>query len=274
MYPAFGKLQYDKVCQIHFSANICAHVDNGSFPEQEKIVQKETAYWNLWTHYTFEIPAIIASFFFGSISDNYSRKLAIVAPLAGQILYAINLTINVYFMDLHVAYLMIGTVVSGICGGWIALYMACFSYIGVAIGSEDRTRRILLAEAVSGVATGVSLALSGVFLDYTNYFIVVGTSAAVYLLAAAYTLVFLKEPPRQVGDQGQAVSPTCCSKFANQSAECVKTVLKRRENNGRMRLLVIFLIALTSALSSKGEPINLCVPVIFVNLDPWEPDLE
>ena len=60
-----------------------------------------------------QVPAIVLSFLYGSLSDHYSRRLALALPSVGQALSMANYVLNSYMMDWDVGFLLVGQIISG-----------------------------------------------------------------------------------------------------------------------------------------------------------------
>ena len=255
-WPTVNGLLYRKVCMMNYNTFICDNLHNHSFHEQEDHVQKMTSHWQLAQNYIFEVPAILVAFTYGSLSDRFSRKLTIVLPAIGQILSSILFGLTAIFMDAHVIYTVLGGLPNAFTGGWITLFMASFSYLSESSSPENRTKRIYIAEGVAGISMAMALSVSGVILDHTNYTVVFSLTIGLSVLCTIYVLVFLQEPPKVKHLEELGKGKGKCAVFLHQTKESMTTVFRKRENNGRARLLVSLLIIFTSMVSSNGKLIQ------------------
>ena len=250
-WPAINGLIYRKVCMMNYDTFTCDNLHNHSFHEQEDHVQKVTSHWQLVQNYVFEIPAILMAFTYGSLSDHVSRKLTIVLPAIGQIISNIMLVLTVFFMDAHVIYTVLSGLPNAFTGGWITLFMASFSYLSESTSPENRTKRIYIAEGVAGLSMAIALSASGVILDHTNYTVVFSLTIGLSILCTIYVMVFLQEPPKK--KHPEELGKGKFEVFLHRAKESMTTVFRKRENNGRARLIVSVLIVFTSMVSYNGK---------------------
>ena len=111
--PALSSLTYHKVCIHKYHSTItCDNLHNSSNKHKEDYVQGVTSFWFLLHNVANELPAIFLSFLYGSLSDNFSRKLALTLPCLGQTISIFGYLLNSVFIDSHVAYLLIGQTIS------------------------------------------------------------------------------------------------------------------------------------------------------------------
>merc|ERR1711936_834793 len=82
-----------------FDDEICDNLFNGSFADEQKIVQTVTAKVEIGTQIIKTVPMVILSLFLGPWSDTAGRKMLIMVPFVGYVLYCIFFIINVYFFD-------------------------------------------------------------------------------------------------------------------------------------------------------------------------------
>lgn len=249
-YPAVKALFYRKVCLSHFNATICDNLHSNSNHVEEDIVQQETSHWFLWENYCYEIPAIIMAFLYGSLSDHFSRRLAIMLPFVGQIITLGNIMLNSIFLNWHVRYMLVGIVFAGFSGGWVTVFLASFSYLGAVTTDEERTKRVLISEGIAGFSGVVPTLVSGLILDNTSYVFVFSLAIGIFTIGIIYIMTYLKEPPnKQVKEKKTRPS---IGRFVHLFTDAFRAVLRKREMNGRMRLLVAIMIVFTSMLSMNG----------------------
>lgn len=251
-FPAVKALFYQKVCLGHFNSTICDHLSVNSNHIQQDIVQKETSHWFLWENYCYDIPAIIMAFVYGSISDRFSRRLAILLPFVGQIFTFINFALNSIYMDWYVGYLLVGITFAGFTGGVATMYLASFSYLGNVTTNEERSKRVLISHGVGGLSLVLPMLVSGLILENTSHLFVFSLAIAIFTIGILYVLLHLKEPPKIKVKEEKSKIQSRLVRFVHIFTDAFVTVFRRRKNNGRMRLHVTLMIAFTSFLSMNG----------------------
>ena len=230
--------------------HICEILHNETYHDLEDQVQTETSHWFLWQNLCYELPAIMLSFLYGSLSDHYSRKLALVLPSLGQALSMANYVLNSVYMEWHVGYLLVGQLISGLFGSWITCLLGAFSYLSEISTTEKRTVRISVAEGVLSLSIAISFILSGVILENTNYPITFGLCVGIYLCAVLYVILVLRERPR---DPSHQAPPSCRDALGlHRNKEAFSCVFKHRLHNNRMKVLMILGSLFTANFSYSG----------------------
>ena len=166
--PALNALVYRKICLERFNLTVCDNLNEEENQDFETVVQSDASHWYLVNNLCAEIPSILLSPIYGSLSDNMGRKAALILPLFGQILCTVNYVINSLFMDLPVWHILFGTLTGGIFGGWVSCGMACFAYLSEVTAEKSRTARIAIVEGASSVSAAVAFLIGGRILDSTS----------------------------------------------------------------------------------------------------------
>ena len=244
LMPTLTALAYRKVCLTAFngSLDICDSLDSQNYSNEENIVQTETALWMFRINLCYEVPSILTCFFYGTVSDNVSRKLALVLPAFGQMLSCTSHLLQSVYMDLPVAGMLIGSVISGSCGGWISFNMACFSYIVDVTSVQERTFRYAIGTALVNLGFCVALLTAGLMLDKTSYTLCLAFTLGIFFTIILYVLVWIKEPPsRMLREQSRATScrSLCTLKSLKEGVGCV---FKKRPDGARCHVLMLFLL--------------------------------
>lgn len=252
--PTVNALVYEKVCKSHFNASVCTALHNVNHSEQEDTVQGESSHWILYHNLCYEVPAIFLALLYGSFSDNVSRRAAIALPCIGQALCGINFILNSYYMESAVVYTLIGQLISGFTGGWIACFMALFSYLGEATSEDSRSFRVMVAEGVAAVGSAGALITSGVLLDNTNYITVFALSVTLNGVAAIYCFVWMKEPPKKAKAY---ISKNVLFHFWDKFKETLVCVFRKREVNGRAKLIASLIVVLTGMISFNSKLLRI-----------------
>ena len=121
--PTQQALIYNKICyQIVNDTSICDNLKNESNRDIEIQVQSHASHWFLYTALCFEIPSILIAFVYGSLSDHFNRKVALIAPVIGQMISISNWIAVSMYPDSHLGYLLVGPIISGFFGGWVTMW--------------------------------------------------------------------------------------------------------------------------------------------------------
>ena len=56
-----------QVCIGMYTHDVCSDLQNGTYSDEEDVVQGETAVWMLYEHVCFEVPSLFLSFFYGPL---------------------------------------------------------------------------------------------------------------------------------------------------------------------------------------------------------------
>lgn len=192
-YPTFQALVYNKVCLEAYNASLCENLDNDTFSQEDTYVQKQTSQWIQYNNIALAVPSfVVVLLFLGPVGDSVGRKLTLVLPIIGCILYTINNLVCAVTSSCSVSYLLVGSVLNGLFGGFVACMMSMYSYVGHISSQEFRTIRISVLESMIYLAGGVGALISGVMLDGTSFLFVFSFILGTLLSALIYVLLFVK----------------------------------------------------------------------------------
>lgn len=229
---------------------ICDNLHNKTYHDLEDVVQSHTSHWFLWQNLCYELPAIVLSFVYGSLSDHYSRKLALALPSLGQALSMCNYVINSMYMEWNVAYLLVGQVISGLFGSWITCLLAAFSYLSEISATSKRTVRISVAEGILSLSIAISFVLSGVILEGTSYPITFELCVGIYFCNVIYVFVVLRERPKARHEKPSSFVEAVGLQRIKEAFSCV---FKSRPDKKRMKVLMILATLFTANFSYSGK---------------------
>ncbi|XP_077402426.1 lysosomal proton-coupled steroid conjugate and bile acid symporter SLC46A3 [Vanacampus margaritifer] len=189
------------------SANASDH-DNHTFYFQE--VQEQASLFSLYSQILSAAPSLLVTLLLVAYSDRAGRKVAIVLPLVGTLLYTLSLLLVSYF-ELNV-YLLVGaSLLSALFGGLGTFLGGCFAYVADLSGGGGRrmTLRIAGLDMMIGLLSGVAALSTGYFLEAAGFEGPFLTSAACQCLVLLYAIFVLEETVTRSdvdpdGDGGQA----------------------------------------------------------------------
>ncbi|XP_013184487.1 lysosomal proton-coupled steroid conjugate and bile acid symporter SLC46A3 isoform X2 [Amyelois transitella] len=247
-------LALEKACRVNlqYSTDICDSLMNQTLESQnqyEREVQKVlSSALTVKTYMTAAIPCLL-TLFIGCYSDQTGyRKVFITLPMFGQILGCINGVINVYFFSVTnlQTFLYVGAVLDGITGGMCVFGTIIFAFIASITTAENRTFRVGIVNFCLSVGFPVGLSLSGILLRSIGYYGCYGMSAGLQMLNLLYTLVVLKDPPRneeQKKHDGKGVCHFFRTFFDFTNIKnTVQVVMKKTPDNRRLRLCILLLV--------------------------------
>ncbi|XP_076131291.1 lysosomal proton-coupled steroid conjugate and bile acid symporter SLC46A3 [Alosa pseudoharengus] len=177
----------------------CGGANLSNQSTQHGAVQRETSLFLLHSELSFLFPSLVMSLLLLAYSDFHGRKVAIVPPLLGDILFTLAYaTVSRYSLDL--GYLLGAAFVRGLSGGPSPLFGACFAYVadrcdgGEAEGkSGRRTARMALLEMLLGMQSGLASIATGFYLRLAGFTWPFLTVTALHILVLAFVLFVLRE---------------------------------------------------------------------------------
>lgn len=131
-------------------------------------IEAEASTWLIYMDVAGMIPSFFVVILLGGYSDHKGRKVALLPPLIGAAARLL-LAIAIISFDLHLGYLIIASVCEGFGGGICTLMMATFSYISSITDVQSRSRRVVIVEAVNGLAFIVSDFCMGYAISLLGY---------------------------------------------------------------------------------------------------------
>ncbi|CAH1795671.1 unnamed protein product [Owenia fusiformis] len=247
---------YETTCKQGFTdtvnKTVCGHLKE--FPEYENMVQELSAEYLMAYKVLLNVPVIILSLFCGAWSDKVGRKLPIMLPCLGNIfsvlLYMLGSAPRMPTMVL----IMIGSGLSGIFGKSAVITMALHSYVADVTDKANRTRRLgkLLGMNFFGYCCGSLLA--GALLEVVNFNVIFTIVTLINGIAVMVTLCCMEESvqnPQTAFPSGDQ-KPTFLFKLTNMR-DSLLVVFKRRENNARCYICMLFFIIVAHQTCKSGE---------------------
>merc|ERR1711892_912944 len=180
-----------------FSIETCDNLFNGSFEDEQKIVQATTAKIEIVSQILRTIPMVIFALFLGPWSDKAGRKLLIMLPLIGESISTLSYIVNVYFFDELVVEFLWFDAISSYFGGWTLVYIGAYGYIADTTSMKSRTVRIAVTDGTAAVTRTVGNFINPYIYAALGYYGSFGLGAACHLLAgivAFFTIKNRKNP--------------------------------------------------------------------------------
>ncbi|CAG5124190.1 unnamed protein product [Candidula unifasciata] len=210
-FPTFQALVYKKTCLQTFNASFCEDMDNKTFQKLHKdkqtVIQGDASHWILLSNVGMTVPSIlIVLLFVGSWGDRVNRKLPILIPCIGALIYNLVNLVNAYYMDWPLDYLMIGPVFNGLFGSYTTVLMGVYTYTTHVASANHKTTRVAIVESMTFIAGTISVFVSGLLLDAVGYVAVNGICCGCVGLASLYGVFCLKSIKPEPNDQRES----CC----------------------------------------------------------------
>lgn len=162
---------WTNVSDLNFSIyDICLSQDqivNLTSPDTFVTGQKHINIYSMLTTIAFLLPSIMISPLIGTLSDQVGRKPAMLLVFGGQILSGILGVCIVYF-DLHMLCFLATSFITGISGGFGMMMSSSFAYVTDITPKKFLTVRMAAVEASIFVGTGISSAISDMWIEKTH----------------------------------------------------------------------------------------------------------
>ena len=199
-FPAQSAFFYGLVCRNKFNdSSICDNLSNGNFTKEENIVQASTAQWNTFLRFFSTLPPLVLVFVYGAVSDNISRRLALILPLFGPCIDMICHLIVIHKPTLPLQFFIIGNLANGLTGSWPTFWMAMTSYVSCVTTEENRLKRFGIANSMFYISVTIASFLGGYLVANTSYTFIFSLSLGIYILGIIYIFICIKEVQREVG---------------------------------------------------------------------------
>lgn len=206
-FPAIQALIYLKFCSQNYNETVCNNLSSITYKSEENNVQKNTSHWILYQNLALLVPSIFSAMKLGRIGDTVSRKWTILLPIIGQFLCSIIYLINAIYVQINLSYILIGPLLSGLCGGFTSLIMGIYSYVSHTTEIKARTVRMGILESMTFFSGTLGVILVGVLLDNFGFIVVFGIVFVLNCIALSYTIFVIKDiTPEKVLTRQEIIS--------------------------------------------------------------------
>lgn len=165
--------------------------NNSSIHHEE--VQRHASLFSLYSDLLSTIPSLVVTLMVVAYSDRGGRKICIIMPLFGTLIYTLTF-LTVSYFELSV-YLLIGSsFLSSLFGGLGTFLGGCFAYIAdLCEDGPQRTLRMAGLDMMIGLLSGVAAISTGYFLRAAGFNWPFLTSALCLCLILLYAIFILEE---------------------------------------------------------------------------------
>ncbi|ESO94309.1 hypothetical protein LOTGIDRAFT_232543 [Lottia gigantea] len=262
-YPTFQALLYRKICVRNFNQTFCDALSNFSDSEglnhthqiEEDFVQTETSHWILLNNVATTVPSCISVLcYLGPLVD-VNHKKAILTTLSVSILQALSNLIGSIFLYIPESYLLIGSILNGLGGGFIAMMMAIYSYITIITTYRNKTYRISIVESMIFVAGFLGVFTSGLMIDKLGFIFTYSFIIGLLVLSVFYVLIRL---PSSISIAGTEIKfeeneGKFCQRVFEKLSSMIKFVRKEREEKYKLYIGLMILVILILQFATSGE---------------------
>lgn len=159
-------------------------------------VEALVSHWNLYINLGGFFASLFSVTLLGAWSDSAGRRPALILPAAGMALQT-AIYLLVMYLELHVAFFLLGRLVSGLTGDYSLILAGCFSYVADTSERRVRTFRVAVLEACLGTAGMVASIGGGQWRRAQGYINPFWLAFATSLAATLYATFFLRESVKQ-----------------------------------------------------------------------------
>ncbi|XP_016093372.1 solute carrier family 46 member 3 isoform X2 [Sinocyclocheilus grahami] len=203
-------------------------------------VQKAASLFSMYSDLSSMIPSLIVTLLLVAYSDQRGRKITIIMPLIGSLIYMLSF-LAVSFFELNLYLLIAASFVSALFGGIGTMLGGCFSYVAdLCEDSKQKTLRMAVVDMMIGLLAGVASISTGYFLHAVGFhwpFFISAVFQAVNLIYA----VFILEETRVI-DRSETVA--CCR--AMRTLACSICNLFVGGSSQRKWVLVLLIVTFSS----------------------------
>ncbi|NXN96910.1 PCFT protein, partial [Rhinopomastus cyanomelas] len=177
------------------SSDGCGNSSAGHDPLRQE-VEVLVSHWNLYINLGGFFVGIFSVTLFGPWSDSVGRRPALILAALGMTVQA-AIYLLVMYLKLHVAYFLLGRMLSGLLGDYNLILSSCFAYVADTTDKHTRTFRVAILEACLGVAGMTASIGGGHWRKAQGYINPFWLAFAASLAAALYAAFFLQESVKE-----------------------------------------------------------------------------
>lgn len=215
-------------------------------------VQKAASLFALYNELFSMIPSLVVTLILVAYSDRRGRKLTIIMPLIGSLIYTLSFLV-VSFFELNL-YLLIGSsIVSAFFGGIGTLLGGCFSYIAdLCEDGKQKTLRMAGLDMVIGLLSGLAALSTGYFLRAEGFNWPFFTSAVLQSVNLLYGIFILEETLKRPPDDSAAVDASPRSGVMYALAYGVYRLFAGASRRHNVLLVLLLLVLSTYSFANMG----------------------
>ena len=221
-----------------------AHEDND--------VTSKTSYWTLNSNIALTTTSFFTTILFlGPFGDKWGRKVPVMLPCFGGLLSYLSAVLNAKFMAAPLVYLIVGPIMNGLCGGYIACLMAVYSFVGHISSPATKMIRVGIVEAMVFLAGAVGVFVSGPILEKEGYVVTFSLLCITTGVAIIYAAIWLENVQAATSEMLEREScGRAMLRFLSETLQCVR---KTRRGWTLPALILQVLVLDVLMLCTSGE---------------------
>lgn len=205
-------------------------------------VQKQASLFSLYTDLFSTLPSLAVTLLIVGYSDRAGRKITIVSPLIGVLLYTLSF-LTVSYFELNIYWLIGSSLLSSLSGGLSTFLGGCFSYIAdLCEDGQQKTLRMAGLDMMVGLMAGAASITTGYFLRAAGFNWPFVTAALCQSLGLLYAIFILEETVKRVPDDAVALNGTPQSSALRPMISGVYQMFARASSRSRIRLILLMII--------------------------------
>ncbi|XP_068572060.1 lysosomal proton-coupled steroid conjugate and bile acid symporter SLC46A3 [Cebidichthys violaceus] len=175
------------------NASRCADNSSSNHSSYHEEVQRQASLFSLYSELFSTIPSLVVTLMLVAYSDRGGRKVTIIMPLIGTLIYTLAF-LTVSYFELNIYLLIISSLLSSLFGGLGTFLGGCFAYIA-DLCEDDRQKTLRMAgvDMMIGLLSGVASISTGYFLRAAGFNWPFLTSALCQCLILLYAIFILEE---------------------------------------------------------------------------------
>ena len=165
----------------------------------EQLVQSAASQWAMAYWLASSLPGALTAVLIGGWSDRIGRRTPMLLALTGYAIEAMFAMATVHW-NLHLAYLIAGSVIEGICGSYPTVLLAVYAHASDSSEPRKRTSRLLLLSLLEFFGVGVFNLVAGELLKYYGVFTTECTVLGGHLIGILYAGFLLADTRGKHGE--------------------------------------------------------------------------
>lgn len=171
-------------------------------------MQKQASLFSFYTDLLSTLPSLVVTLLIVAHSDQAGRKITIVMPLIGTLIYTVSF-LTVSYFELNLYFLIGSSLLSSLFGGLSMFLGGCFAYIAdLCADGHQKTVRMAGLDMMIGILAGVASISTGYFVRSAGFNWPFITSAMCQCLVLFYAIFILEETVKKVPEDVIALNGT------------------------------------------------------------------
>ncbi|KAF7701165.1 solute carrier family 46 member 3 [Silurus meridionalis] len=201
VYPLVQQYVYRRLWQqitntsypVMDTSSQCDTNHSSNLSSQYEEVQKAASLFSMYSELFSMIPSLPMTLVLVAYSDQRGRKITIILPLIGSLVYCLCL-LAVSIFELNLYLLIAASIFSSLFGGIGTILGGCFSYVAdLCEDGKQKMLRMAGLDMMLGLLSGVAVISTGYFLHATGFNWPFFTAAIFHVLNLVYAVFILEE---------------------------------------------------------------------------------